>query len=512
MTATTQTWPVGNRKQLLFDHRFIESSAGVQHTVNPPVQSTPVKPPLLPGHHARHFLSVLDVDGRFWMYYHLRPDQTRERDCVNSKFCLAFSDDGIEWEPAPADQFEVNGSTRNNVVMPGALGTPFIDPQQTCGSRFWFAGTLGERTELPIWDEARNTYFGGDDADDGTRKVHAAVYLCHSEDGLSWRRQRSGVVVPFRCDTQNQVLYDARAGAYVAYLRGASPEPGRRRTVARVTSPSLTQLPFDFCEDPTLPRSPEGLFDRMPPQCAPVIMAGDDRDPPATDVYTPCVNPYEWADDAFFAFPAMYRHYEDQNSYGRDGRGQFVNDGMVDVQLALSRDGVTFDRIRTPYVGLGMPGEPQRGGMVYMGVGLVRRGNYIYQYFGEGASPHGHHDDNVQLWQAKQRLDGFVSVDAGPDGGWLVTPPIEFAGNRLRLNIDCGAMGEAWVELQDEMGTPLPGYTFEDAVSVDRNGVAQEVWWRGGPNLGSLAGRPVRMRITMRSAKLYAFQFSKDSN
>ena len=91
----------------------------------------------------------------------------------------------------------------------------------------------------------------------------------------------------------------------------------------------------------------------------------------------------------------------------------------------------------------------------------------------------------------------------------MVTPPIEFAGNRLQLNIDCGAMGEAWVELQDETGKPLPGYTLEDAVSVDRNSVAQEVWWRSGPDVGSLAGRPVRMRVRMRSAKLYAFQFAE---
>ena len=115
----------------------------------------------------------------------------------------------------------------------------------------------------------------------------------------------------------------------------------------------------------------------------------------------------------------------------------------------------------------------------------------------------------MPIWEAEQRLVGFVWVDAGSDGGWFVTPPIEVAGNRLQLNIDCGAMGEAWVELQDETGKPLPGYTLEDAVSVDRNSVAQEVWWRSGPDVGSLAGRPVRMRVRMRSAKLYAFQFAE---
>ena len=146
-----------------------------------------------------------------------------------------------------------------------------------------------------------------------------------------------------------------------------------------------------------------------------------------------------------------------------------------------------------------------------MGVGLVRRGNYIYQYYAEGPSIHGYYDHNLRIWQAKQRLDGFVSVDAGPEDGWFVTPPVEFAGNRLQLNVDCGAMGEAWVEIQDESGQPLPGYALEDAVSVDRNGIAQEVWWRGGSALSSLSGRPIRLKIKMRSAKLFAFQFVEAS-
>ena len=509
MTDATQPWPVGTRKQLLFDHRFVESSAGLQFTVNSPLQRTPINLPTLPGlQPSNHYLTVLDVDGRFWLYYHMRPTETSEADHRNSLCSLAWSDDGIDWELAPVDRFEVAGLARNNVVMPGAVGTPFLDAQETCESKFWFVGTLGERTEQPVWDEAEDTYFGGYDAPDG-RRVHAGLYLLHSEDGISWRRQRSGVVVPFRCDSQNQVFYDAGAGVYVAYVRGASPVPGRRRTVARLTSPALTQLPFDFIEDPTLPKSPMGLHDRLPPQCAPFIMEADERDPPATDIYTPCVNSYEWADDATFAFPTLYRHYEGQKSHGRDDRGERENAGPLEVQLAASRDGVAFDRFRTPYVGLGLMDEPQLGGSVYMGVGLVRRGNYIYQYYAEGACTHGYYDRDVHIWQAKQRLDGFVSVDAGPGGGWFVTPPIEFSGSRLQLNIDCGAMGEAWVELQDETGKPLPGYAFEDAVSVDRNGVAQEVWWRGGPDVGSLSGRPIRMRVTMRSAKLYAFQFAE---
>jgi hypothetical protein len=41
------------------------------------------------------------------------------------------------------------------------------------------------------------------------------------------------------------------------------------------------------------------------------------------------------------------------------------------------------------------------------------------------------------------------------------------------------------------------------------NDVAHVVKWQGRSDVGPLAGRPVRLRFVMRSAKLYAFQFAK---
>jgi hypothetical protein len=88
-----------------------------------------------------------------------------------------------------------------------------------------------------------------------------------------------------------------------------------------------------------------------------------------------------------------------------------------------------------------------------------------------------------------------------------VTPPVIFAGDRLVLNADCGGLGEIWVELQDAEGRPLTGHSLDEAVSIDRNGTTQEVWWRQGPDLTAYSGQPVRLRFKLRSAKLYAFQF-----
>jgi hypothetical protein len=114
------------------------------------------------------------------------------------------------------------------------------------------------------------------------------------------------------------------------------------------------------------------------------------------------------------------------------------------------------------------------------------------------------------VFRLVQRLDGFVSVDADQRGGELTTPPLRFSGRRLLLNAACHGLGEIRVEIRDEQDHPIPGYTLDDAVLIDRNGVAQEVWWRGGPEVSRLAGQPVRLRFRLYSAKLFAFQFISD--
>ncbi len=82
-----------------------------------------------------------------------------------------------------------------------------------------------------------------------------------------------------------------------------------------------------------------------------------------------------------------------------------------------------------------------------------------------------------------------------------------FDGDHLELNVNVAAMGEVRVELQDESGSPLPGFTLDDCDRILFNDVAYTATWRGSSDVSSLVGRPVRLRIVMRSAKLYAFQF-----
>ena len=496
---------VGTRKQLFVDERFIDAQKDIRLTVNPPVKKELVlQADASENGHQFLVLAVLKVDDGYRMYYGtFRTDLPEEVKGFNRHVTrLAKSRDGLHWEREHVGLIDIGRGLDNNIVMTGSMGVFFIDPKETDGYRFGWVGHVSPR---PEWPESRGAFYRT-----GPRgRREGGVYLCRSKDGKRWKREAEPIL-PFGCDTRNQAFYDARIDKYVAYLR-ARPRGVRNREVARAESDHLVG-PWPFEKDPQREVGPNGLYDELRGEL-PIVMAADDRDPPGTGIYTPNVHVYPWADSVYLAFPDTYHLRDGIDSHGRDQRGKkgTVNEGPMDISLAVSRDGIAWHRFRTPYVGLGRIGEMD-GGTMYMGVGMIRNGDDIYQY--STISPLTHHgyfkrlagtDGGVRL--LVQRLDGFVSADAGPDGGELTTQPMVFAGGRLQLNVDCSARGEVWVELRDVDGKPIPGYTRADSVSVDRNGVAQEVWWRQGPDVSKLAGKVIRLHFHLRSAKLYAFQF-----
>ena len=85
-----------------------------------------------------------------------------------------------------------------------------------------------------------------------------------------------------------------------------------------------------------------------------------------------------------------------------------------------------------------------------------------------------------------------------------------FTGNRLRLNIDTGSMGIASVELRDAGGNPIPGYTLADCEEIGGNYIDQTVYWKGNADVAPLAGTPIKLRIQLNRANLYAFTFTNE--
>ena len=117
--------------------------------------------------------------------------------------------------------------------------------------------------------------------------------------------------------------------------------------------------------------------------------------------------------------------------------------------------------------GSGCPGDDFLGlGKGWLGAGgtlweknharRARRGNRVYnrncrrvkklipdQYYGGSARTHGEPANLPQggLFRLVQRVEGFVSADAGPRGGTFTTPPVVFSGKRLEFNLNASALG-----------------------------------------------------------------------
>jgi len=81
------------------------------------------------------------------------------------------------------------------------------------------------------------------------------------------------------------------------------------------------------------------------------------------------------------------------------------------------------------------------------------------------------------------------------------------------LNIDAGATGYAQVGFEDEQGRPVPGFSVDEALSINGNFVEHEVNWltkdrKLKRDVSELAGKAVRVVVRMRGASLYALQFT----
>ena len=128
-----------------------------------------------------------------------------------------------------------------------------------------------------------------------------------------------------------------------------------------------------------------------------------------------------------------------------------------------------------------------------------------------------------------QRLDGFLSLDAGDQTGIMVTRPFVFEGDKLTLNVDASAgrllpakggqvkvaivalHGKEYtgynVALTNPPKKPVRGFGIDECDPIRTDSVRQVVTWKGDPDVGNLAGQVVRLRFEMKNAKLYSFQF-----
>jgi hypothetical protein len=468
--ASDSPIPVGSEKQLLFDNRFIDSSEGVAVTMNPPVKRGVVLACDRPWEDFRltgYFTVLQEASGSpCRMYYScFSKDQWHTPDAwVTSAFlCYAESKDGIHWEKPSLGLVEFEGSKDNNILLKSVVdGTVFVDPNAPPERRYKLLSTVGPHK-------------GG-------------LRVSYSPDAVHFTTPEQAVS-PWEPDSQQNAFWDPRLEKYAVYLRGR-PDMGfdvKNRLVVRVEMADI-EKPWEV--------KPE------------IVFSADSHDLAEVDFYTNACVKYPWAPHAYLMFPSAFHHFP----------REMGNDGILDTSIAVSRDGIAWLRPdRRAYIPLGEQSEWDAC-YVMAGVGMVRQGNALYQYYSGVDLTHAGtrrmSEEERAKWRrwgkigrVEQRLDGFFSVDAAYEGGWFTTPPLAFDGGRLALNINTSAAGLARVALLDAATAPFPGYAATDCDNIMTNSVNHTVTWRGKSDLRSFAGRPVRLRFEMRSTKLYAFQF-----
>jgi len=449
---------LGSRRELLVDRYLIETLERATLTLERPRDEGIVLRFDQPWEGAFCGYATVLRDGPvFRLYYRGLPKSGRDGS-DDEVTCYAESSDGTHWTKPKLGLFDVGGSKANNVVLAGSA--PFSHN---------FSPMIDERPGVP---EAERYKAIAGTSESG---LHAFV----SADGLRWRKLVDRpVMTNGGFDSQNVAFWSVTEGRYHCFLRV---NPGGVRRIARATSTDFVNW------------------------SEPKLMSYGGK--PVEHLYTNQTGPYFRAPHLLLGIAARFMpgrqvlSAEQAKAIGVD-LGYFRD--CSDAVLITSRGGTEYDR--TFMEGFLVPGigpENWVSRTNYPARNVVQTGPnemsfYVNQNYGQATS---------HLRRYSLRLDGFSCIRAGYDGGEWTTRPIRFDGKSLVLNFATSAAGECRVEIQDQGGTSIPRFRLEDSEPLIGNEIGRPVRWKSGSDVSALSGRPVRLRIVLKDASLYALQF-----
>ncbi|MHC4529457.1 MAG: hypothetical protein ACYS29_16405 [Planctomycetota bacterium] len=443
---------LGSRKHVFIDDALLDSKHDLEFVCNPPrnrqeLNFWPERSAWRP--------SVVDIDGKIYLY----APESYGSDKGNTN--LRISADGLNFTKPNLGLYEFEGSTDNALVISHRpLYANFfrdLNPMARPEAKYKMTAWLSNR----------------------------GVYLYVSPDGIHWRRNETAML-PIISGGDAETYWDDQRGLYVTFLRRdtghyTKENPGHGRAeVYFDTREVFKTWPFKKLKKPYF-----HTFSLPCPTGEGLTLFKENK---TGQVYRSRAIKYPWAPDTYVAFPWRFK----------------ADDETRRVDLGVSRDGLNwrFFADQKWYA------EPPEGAEEVLSMyGLIRRGDEIWQYIDEGGahgSTRGRSKTRVYA-RVIQRLDGFVSLDAGKETGIAVTRPLTFEGDKLVLNV--AAAGKGLVEIQDEEGKAMPGFSMADCDPIETDSIRRVVSWKGGSNVAALAGKSVRLKFELQNAKLFALQF-----
>jgi hypothetical protein len=468
--------PLGARKHVFIDDALIETKSNVTLALNPvtvredltlagSAGAQPFTP--LAG---RWHETILDHAGKVYLFI---PDNYGSSEGLTRLFT---STDGLSFSAPNLGVIDYKGSTQNNFIFKdrpmGATVFKDENPAVSAEERFKVTAFASNRGQ----------------------------YLYVSPDLLHWRRNET-LALPLASGGCAEGFWDDQRGLYVMHFKRdssfntvAHPGYGRRGVMFKTSEP-FRPWPFKVLAAPLFDGWPfpsvtgEGPVTFPPRPIVPYVLY--------YNIFRTRAIKYPFAPDTYVAlFWAGYNNALDDTDPDYKRRR---------VRLAVSRDGESWTFFDNKWyidsVGQ-VNGKPARDALSFHG--LIRRGDELWHYAEFTTENDG--DGDRQYSRLKQRLDGFVSLDAaGGQTGLATTYPLTFQGSRLELNVK--AKGSVRVALLDAQSKPIAGHGLADCKAVSADSVHHVVSWSGGPGIAALAGKTVRLRFELKDAKLYAFQF-----
>ena len=476
---------VGPKRQLFLDDYLVARATNIFRTIHPAEKSksNPLIRQTEPWEDPFNILygSVIRDGGQYKAWYKSGPGVS-----------YAVSDDGIHWTKPALDLAPING-TKTNILfrkiseLKGSEALPYYhelfgvhkDEREPDPSRRYKMGFLSIDWEYKGPREGRFR--------EGQRR---GLGIAGSPDGLRWKLINSFASEAI-CDGATHWMFDPSLDKYVLYGRTLKTPPEIEgawskydwyrnwysgRAVGRLESADFVNWNFTA------------------PFASPVVLTADLDDRPGTEIYSVLVFPYE---SVYIGLVQTFLALPDAPA--------------IDVQLAVSRDGVHFTRVgaaavgpsapaaRLPFISNGPVGSWDRFNQSLASNPPIADGDELRFYYAGRTYRHAPYEGKDSgpragcIGLATIPRDRFVSLDASFDGGEIITKPITLKGKRLHLNADSD-FGEIVIEALD-----AAGQLVARSKPIHRNSLDTLVEWEASQVEAASA-----LRITLKNARLYA--------
>ena len=275
-----------------------------------------------------------------------------------------------------------------------------------------------------------------------------------SPDGLKWSEpQESKGFAGYHCDTHNNAFWDERSGKYVWFTKAFLGE----RLVARFESTDFVNW-----------------------KSSGVVLRSTVAEGRTHQTYCLPVFPYA---NGYLGFVMMYHAGTDRT---------------VDCELAWSPDTVNWTRVApgTSFIPRGPKGSYD-GACIYAPSGpAIAQDGKLLIFYGGDFFPHQGWKRHCLPCLARVRVDGFAGYEPTTSGveAAVITQPLLVTGP---IQVSADVRGLLNVSVLDE-----PGFT---GAVIGGDVTDGEVKWPGH-DAAALRGKMVRLKFTLRDAKLYAFR------